>query len=171
MMQPPLWLGKMSRVLVAAVLVAASAGAADELTGEVAPDFALKSLAGPNIRLSEYRGRVVMVVFWASWCGDCRRQLESLADVYESYHEAGFDVLAVNLDREERQARDAARAWEAGYPVLYDAGGEVGRRYDVGAMPLAVLIDRDGVIRDVIRGFARRQEQDYLERVRALLRE
>ena len=171
-MQQSDWLTNAARALMAAGLLALGcAEAASGLAGSEAPDFVLKSLSGSNIRLSEYRGRIVMLVFWASWCGDCRGQLETLADVYESYHEAGFDVLAVNLDRDERQAREAAQGWQADYPILYDAGGEVGRSYDVGAMPLAVLIDRDGVIREVVRGFGRGQGEEYLERVRALLRE
>jgi len=165
------WLRSLLGAVAALLLASGGAQAATELAGSEAPDFVLKSLAGSNIRLSEYRGRVVMLVFWASWCGDCRAQLESLADVYDRYHDAGFDVLAVNLDREERQARGAADGWQAAYPILYDAGGEVGRLYDIGSMPLAVLVDRDGVVREVFRGYGRGQGQQYLERVRALLRE
>jgi peroxiredoxin len=162
------------RVLITTMLMLVAAGAAaageTDLAGAEAPDFVLRSFSGPNVRLSEYRGHVVILSFWASWCGDCRAQLESLAGVYDRYHDAGFDVLAVNLDRDPRQGRSAVEGWQAGYPILYDAGGEVGRRYDVGAMPLAVLVDRDGIVREVFHGYRRGQEP-YLEKVRALLRE
>jgi peroxiredoxin len=158
--------------LVAALIVVASAGyAATDLAGSPAPDFVLKSVAGANLRLSEYRGQVVMVSFWASWCGDCRAQLEGLSELYSRYEGAGFQLLAVSLDTTRRQAGDAAETMAVGYPVLHDAGGEVGKLYAVEKTPVAVLIDRDGVVRDVFEGYRRGDEETYVERVRALLRE
>jgi len=154
------------------MLIGAQSGdAASELAGSEAPDFVLKSLSGENLRLSEYRGRVVMLSFWASWCGDCRAQLDALAALYSRYHDAGFDLLAVSLDRDPVQAKAAAEGWQAEYPVLYDGAGEVGRQYDVGSMPLAVLIDRDGVVRATFQGYRRGREDEFLEQVRAVLRE
>lgn len=157
---------------LALLLAAASAvPAASGLTGSEAPDFVLKSASGQNLRLSEYRGEIVMLSFWATWCGDCRAQLEQLGTMRERYQEAGVELLAVSLDQNRLQADELAADLGVRYPVLHDAGGEVGRLYDVNRMPVMVLIDRGGVVRDVFEGFRRGNEQQYLERVQALLRE
>ena len=157
--------------LAALLVIACSVSAATELTGSEAPDFVLKSLSGENLRLSEYRGEVVMLSFWATWCGDCRAQLEELGAMYTRYQEAGVELLAVSLDQDRRQADELAVGLGVSYPVLHDEGGAVGRLYDVNKMPVMVLIDRGGIVRDVFEGFRRGNEQQYLERVQALLRE
>jgi peroxiredoxin len=155
--------------LVAMLAFAGSGYAATQLRGAEAPDFVLKSLSGENLRLSEYRGEVVILSFWATWCGDCRAQLTELAVMRDRYQDAGVELLAVSLDQNARQASEAMAG--ASYPVLHDAGGEVGRLYDVTKMPVMVLIDRGGVVREVFEGFRRGSEEQYLERVQALLRE
>ena len=155
--------------LVALLAVAGSVSAATQLLGADAPDFVLKSLSGKNLRLSEYRGEVVMLSFWATWCGDCRAQLAQLALMRDRYRDAGVELLAVSLDQSARQAGDVTA--DATYPVLHDPAGEVGRLYDVTKMPVMVLIDRGGVVREVFEGFRRGNEEQYLERVQALLRE
>jgi peroxiredoxin len=159
--------------VVYALLLATAAGLpADALEpADAAPDFVLKSVDGENIRLSEYRGQVVMLSFWASWCGDCRAQLRALNDVQARYRDAGFELLALSLDTERRQAADAAAALELTLPVLHDAGGEVGRVYEVDTVPYVVLVDREGRVRHVVEGFGRDSEELYLEHVRGLLRE
>lgn len=142
-----------------------------ELAGVAAPDFVLKSVGGRNLRLSEYRGQVVLLSFWASWCGDCRSQLEGLTDLYSRYQGAGFELLAVSLDREMRQVSDAVDSLETNFPVLHDLGGAVSEQYEVKDMPYIVLIDRDGMVRDEFEGYRRGNEEDYLERVRTLMME
>jgi len=154
---------------VGLLAIVGTVSAATQLLGAEAPDFVLRSLSGKNLRLSEYRGEVVMLSFWASWCGDCRAQLAELGGMRERYQDAGVELLAVSLDQNARAASEAMA--EASYPVLHDAAGEVGRLYDVTKMPVMVLIDRGGVVRDVFEGFRRGNEEQYLERVQALLRE
>jgi peroxiredoxin len=155
--------------LVALLAAASTVSAATQLRGSEAPDFVLKSLSGKNLRLSEYRGEVVMLTFWAAWCGDCRAQLEELGAMRDRYQDAGVELLAVSLDQNAKQAGEASA--DVTFPVLHDAGGEVGRLYDVSKMPLMVLIDRGGVVREVFEGFRRGNEEQYLEHVQALLRE
>jgi peroxiredoxin len=155
--------------LAGLLAVAGSVSAATQLLGTEAPDFVLKSVSGKNLRLSEYRGEVVMLSFWATWCGDCRAQLEELGAMHDRYRDAGVELLAVSLDQSARQAREMTA--EASFPVLHDSAGEVGRLYDVTEMPVMVLIDRGGVVREVFEGFRRGNEDRYLERVQALLRE
>jgi peroxiredoxin len=157
--------------LFAALAFAAAVSAAPRLKGTEAPDFVLRSLAGQNLRLSEYRGQIVMLTFWASWCGDCRAQLEQLGEMHARYQDAGVELLAVNLDQNRKQAADMIARLKASYPVLHDQAGDVGKLYDVSRMPVMVLIDRGGVVREVFEGFRRGNEQAYLERVQALLRE
>jgi peroxiredoxin len=152
-------------------LALASLPSAAAQTGAEAPDFVLKSTAGKNVRLSEHRGDIVMLAFGATWCGECRAQLEQLGSMYARYQDAGVDLLAVSLDQNQKQAAQMAAAVDATYPVLHDAGGEVGRLYDVGKVPVVVLIDRAGVVRNVFEGYRRGREQQYLETVQALLRE
>jgi peroxiredoxin len=160
-----------------AVLVGFALGAGSSARQAVAqddgaaPDFVLKSVAGVNLRLSEFRGRVVMLNFWASWCGDCRAELRSLAESHALYRDTGLELLAVSVDRTAAQARDAADAWPADFPVLHDAGGEVARLYAVTELPMTVLIDREGRIREVLAGYRRDNEPPHVEPVRALLRE
>jgi len=156
---------------LAALIAAVSVAAAAQLAGAEAPDFVLRNVSGGNVRLSEYRGQVVMLSFWATWCGDCRAQLEQLASMRTRYADAGVELLAVNLDQTEKQAGDLAAKQHLEYPVLHDAGGEVGRRYDVSKLPVMVLIDRSGTVREVFEGYRRGNEAKYLEGVQALLRE
>ena len=157
--------------LVALLAVATSVSAATKLKGSEAPDFALRSLAGQNMRLSEFRGQIVMLSFWATWCGDCRAQLEQLGEMHTHYQEAGVALLAVSLDQNRKQAEDAVARSKATYPVLHDQAGDVGKLYDVSRMPVMMLIDRSGVVREVFEGFRRGSEEQYLERMQALLRE
>jgi peroxiredoxin len=158
-----------SAALAGLLAVAGVASAATQLLGAEAPDFVLKSISGKNLRLSEYRGDVVMLSFWAAWCGDCRAQLDELGAMRERYQDAGIELLAVSLDQNARQAGEITAG--AAYPVLHDPAGEVGRLYDVTKMPVMVLIDRGGVVREVFEGFRRGNEEQYLEQVQALLRE
>jgi peroxiredoxin len=151
-------------------LLAAVAAAAAQLTGMPAPDFVLKSVSGQNVRLSEFRGEVVMLSFAATWCGDCRAQLAHLDEMQTRYRDAGVELLAVSLDQNAKQAGELA-ASGASYPVLHDVGGAVGRLYDVGKVPVVVLVDRAGTVRKVFEGYRRGNEADYLESVQALLRE
>lgn len=157
---------------IVALLMFAGGGlaAADaELSGAQAPDFVLKGVSGKNFRLSEYRGQVVLVSFWASWCGECRTQLENLAELHTRYAGSGLEMLAISLDRELDQVSDAARAIGLNFPALHDAGGVVGEEYDVGKLPYLLLIDQDGIVRQEFSGYQAGEETEYLEQARQLL--
>ncbi len=144
---------------------------ADGLSGQSAPDFVLKSLGGDNLRLSEYRGEVVMLNFWASWCGPCRQGMPVLDEMYERYHKVGFELLGVNIDRDPLRAADMVRVLGVSFPVLFDERKEVTRLYHVEDMPVTMLIDRSGVVRYVNHGFEPSSEAKYVEQIRTLLRE
>ena len=156
--------------LLAAGGIAAAAAAAG-LVGGPAPDFALKSRGGANLRLSEERGNVVVVNFWATWCGPCRQEMPLLDEIYERYRDAGFQLLGVNIDDDTNKAERMADDMGVSFPLLFDQEKEVSRLYDVRAMPVTVLIDRDGTVRQVHHGYRPGYEDAYIEQVRALLRE
>jgi peroxiredoxin len=115
-------------------------------TGAQAPDFALKDLAGRNQRLSEFRGDVVVLTFWASYCGPCRTALQSASDATAALGGAPV-ALGVSLDRDTARAASVAASLALDYPSLLDAGQAVGRLYDVQHLPTTLLIDREGVVR------------------------
>jgi peroxiredoxin len=139
--------------------------------GAPAPDFALKSAAGPNLRLSEHRGQVVMINFWATWCGPCRQEMPKLEEIFSRYERAGFTLLGVNIDEDSARALRLAADLGVTFPLLLDHEQSVSRLYDVQAMPMTVLVDREGQVRSVHYGYRPGMEQRYLDEVRALLRE
>ena len=136
---------------------------------EAAPDFALKSSSGENLRLSEYRGDVVMLSFWATWCGHCRTQMQQLDEMYSRYQDAGVDLLG-SEPRPDRApcpgAQGVARVWRYPGPVRRRRGSRQALRCR--RMPVMVLIDRAGTVRDVFEGYRRGNETDYLDEVQAL---
>ena len=145
--------------------------AALSMQGESAPNFTLKSADGDNIRLSEYLGHVVMLNFWATWCGPCRQEMPHLNQLYETYKNLGFVVLGVNLDEKKRQARSLTSELGVTYPNVFDQDKKVSQSYRVDAMPTTVLIDRDGSVRHVHRGYRPGYIEMYQDQVRQLLRE
>ena len=150
---------------------AATSLASSGLAGQPAPDFALKSSTGENLRLSEFRGDVVMINFWATWCGPCRQEMPLLDELYQRYNRVGFNLLGVNIDDDSSRAMAMIRELGVDFPVLFDDRKEVSRLYDVDAMPVTVLVDREGNVRFVHQGYKPGYEEKYLNEVRALLRE
>jgi len=145
--------------------------ASSGLTGQAAPDFVLKSSTGENLRLSEHRGDVVMINFWATWCGPCRQEMPLLDDLYARYERVGFSLLGVNIDDDSRRAMKMIEELGVSFPVLFDETKEVSKLYDVQAMPVTVLVDREGTIRHIHHGYKPGYEDKYLTEIRALLRE
>ena len=113
---------KMKNFLVACAfsVFAATSLASSGLTGQPAPDFALKSSTGENLRLSEHRGDVVMVNFWATWCGPCRQEMPLLEELHSRYERVGFSLLGVNIDDNSSKAMNMARELGVTFPVLFD---------------------------------------------------
>lgn len=152
----------------AAAVLTFTALAAD---APIAPDFALRSMAGTNHRLSDHRGEVVALVFWASWCGDCRQELERFDRLRKTYAAAGLVVFGVNLDKEQAQARALVDATGIGFPVLTDAARNVSKAYRVHELPLIVLVDRHGVVRARHDALDAREERGLMVSLRDLIDE
>jgi peroxiredoxin len=150
---------------------AASSLASSGMEGQPAPDFSLKTSTGENLRLSEYRGDVVMINFWATWCGPCRQEMPLLDELYSRYQRVGFNLLGVNIDDDSRRAMQMIEELGVNFPVLFDARKEVSKLYEVEAMPVTVIVDRSGNVRYIHHGYKPGYEDKYLDQVRSLLRE
>jgi peroxiredoxin len=160
------------RSLLGLVLLAAAGAAGAKVSTQApAPDFTLRQVDGPNLRLGEQRGRVVMVNFWATWCGPCRIEMPHLARLYDKYRGSGFVLLGVNIDDDPNAAKALAGKLGIKFPVLLDTDKRVVAAYDLNAMPATVLIDRDGRVRHLHRGYREGVEQTYEQQVRELLKE
>ncbi len=142
-----------------------------ESIAEPAPDFALKSLTGENLRLSEYRGEVVVLNFWSTECGTCVLQMPAVQKLYEQYRGSGLQVLGINIDRNSRRAREMVEKLELAYPVLLDAEKSVSREYKLNALPFVVVIDRDGAIRYTHSGYRSTDRHLYRGQINELLAE
>src|SRR5262249_40050994 len=138
--------------LAATVVGVGPAAAALPSVGVTAPDFAAKSNSGRNVRLSELRGQVVLINFWASWCSPCRQELPLLSKIYTQYRGAGFALLAVNVDDNRKDAEGMLKRLDLKFPTLFDGNKKVAKLYGVDTMPATLVIDRDGRVRYVHRG-------------------
>jgi peroxiredoxin len=121
------------------------------LDGQPAPDFALRSIGGPNVRLSEKLGDVVVIAFWSSRCGPCRSHLKELDALQAGLKAQGLVVYGVNVDDNVKAAREFAASVPVGFPMLLDPRKDVARAYRVDTLPMMISIDRLGVVRSVRR--------------------
>ena len=163
------WTVRLLALATLAVISGAVGAATTAASG--APDFTLPSIDGPNLRLQEQRGQVVMINFWATWCGPCRVEMPHLARLYDKYRGYGFTVLAVNIDEDPYKAASLAKQLGMRFPVLLDKEKKVSRLYDLSTMPSTILVDREGHVRYVHRGYRDGYEETYDRQIRELLRE
>jgi peroxiredoxin len=161
-----------TRLLLGALLATGAGTAVPAVApATMAPDFTLRTMNGPNLRLQEQRGRVVLVNFWATWCGPCRQEIPHLNRLYDKYRSSGFVLLGVNIDDDARVAAELATKLNVTFPVLLDTDKKVSRVYDMSAMPATVVIDRDGRVRYIHRGYRDGFEAAYEKQIRDLLKE
>ncbi len=117
-----------------------------DLTGQVAADFKLKSLAGKEFGLEDFRGKFVLLDFWATWCGPCRRDLPAVEKLHREFHRRGLVVLGIDAGEDAETVHEFLRSSNVSYPILLAAGSAVTESYSVNAFPTVVLIDADGKI-------------------------
>ncbi len=151
-------------------IVAASASFAGDAGGP-APGFTLSELDGSQGALAQYKGQVVMVNFWATWCGPCQQEMPLLDQMYKKYKPAGFTLIGVNVDKAQPPVKELLARKPVSFPVMLDPANQVSKAYHVDEMPSSVIIDRKGEIRYIHRGYKPGDENDYQDRIRQLIRE
>ncbi len=132
-------------------------------TGSRAPALGARDLHGQTVRLSALRGRVVIVDFWASWCGPCRHELPILERLYERYRSRGLVIVGVSVDRTLDNIHGFLSRTPVSFPVIYDAHHQIAGRYSPPRMPSSYILDRRGIVRHVHEGF-RSQDAASIER-------
>lgn len=156
-------------LFTAACLTFSFSANAKDLKGK-AQDFTLKSNSGKNVRLSDLRGQVVMLNFWASWCGPCRQEMPLLEQLHKRYQPAGFTLLGVNVESDPKLADQLLKEIPVSFPILYDTTSKVSEAYDVSAMPSTVFVDCNGNLSYLHKGYKAGDEKDYKNRIKGLLR-
>jgi len=119
------------------------------IIGAESPDFAMSDLHGNEIKLSDFKGKVVLIDFWASWCGPCRRENPHVVKLYEKYQDDGFEILGVSLDNSQAKWEQAVAKDQLTWPQVSDLKGwknEVAQMYSVKSIPHTVLLDKEGKI-------------------------
>ena len=158
-----------NRIVAMAAMLALAlplwAGAADVQ----APGFTLQSVDGKTVSLAQFKGDVVMINFWASWCGPCRQEMPLLDNIYKQYKDMGFVLLGVNVEPDSHNANAWLKKTPVSYPVLYDPKSQVSQLYQVQAMPTTVIIDRQGIVRFVHNGYLPGDENQYMSSIRSLI--
>jgi peroxiredoxin len=132
--------------------------------GKQAPDFSLERLEGGEVSLSDHRGDVVLINFWATWCAPCRAEIPAIESVHQARQNDGFVVLGVNYQESRDVVEPFARELAVTYPVLLDESGRIMETYRAIGLPMSVLVDREGIIRVRHTGVLTEEQLDgYLE--------
>jgi len=163
---------KRFQLLLAALtcLVMPGVGASPaKLVDGPAPDFALRSTAGRNLRLSEFRSEVVVLNFWSKWCGKCGPAMSSLERLHREYADADVNVIGVAVEGKPEKAAAAVAEYGLTYPMLLDATQQVSKQYDLSRLPATLVIDREGTVRSFYQGSDAGSQPQLAADVSALL--
>ena len=139
--------------------------------GAPAPDFTLAARDGGKVSLAGLKGQVVMINFWATWCGPCRQEMPLFAQLQSKYEPLGFTLLAVNVEPDSAAAVNWLKGMPITFPVLFDTDSAVAGRFGVEGMPSTVFVDRQGQVRYVHRGYKPGDEAKYADMIRSLVKE
>ncbi len=139
--------------------------------GKVAPDFELPNLKDETVRLSDFRGKVVFLNFWATWCKPCREEMPSMEVLYQNFEKDGLVILAVSIDRvtTKDDIPPFVKNLNLTFPILVDSWGQTDKRYKLMGVPETYIIDQEGVLHEKIIGPRDWTRLDNLEVVRQLL--
>ncbi|MGH7231815.1 MAG: TlpA family protein disulfide reductase [Nitrospiraceae bacterium] len=140
--------------------------------GKAAPDFSLPDLNDKTVRLSDYRGKVVFLNFWATWCKPCREEMPSMEVLYKNFEARGFVVLAVSIDRvtTKKDIPPFVNGMSLTFPVLVDSWGQTDKRYKLMGVPETYIIDQEGILRDKVIGPRDWTVLENLKNITALLK-
>jgi len=138
--------------------------------GKFAPEFSLNDVNGKKVTLSAYKGNVVILNFWATFCGPCREEMPSLNNLFLSFKKEGLVVLAISTDDSEKPVQSFIKAKAIAFPVLIDKDQQVYfDRYAVLGLPTTFIIDRDGIIREKILGDRPWDAPEMKEKIKVML--
>ena len=166
------WKPKVIRSLIVALVVTGVVlmPAWSETSGP-APNFTLTDRDGNTVSLEDLRGQVVMINFWASWCGPCREEMPRRVQIHQRYQPRGVTLLGVNVEENSSDAVSWLKDRPVSYPILLDPDNGVSKLYDVVAMPSTVIVDRQGNVRFLHHGYQAGYEDQYQDQIRQLVRE
>ena len=139
--------------------------------GEPAADFTLSSRSGEPVSMASLKGQVVLLNFWASWCGPCRQEFPLLDTIHKKYKKIGFTVIGLNVEPDSKDAEVFLKQNPVSFPIVYDPKDDLSKRYGIGGMPSVALIDRKGIVRWMHKSYVAGDENEYLDQVRSLLAE
>ena len=131
----------------------------------------MNAQSGKPVEFTQFKGQVVMLNFWASWCGPCRQEMPLLDSIYKKYGKLGFTMIGVNVEPDSKAANDWLKQTPVTFPILYDTDSKVSKLYGVSGMPSTVIVDRKGTVRMIHRGYKPGDEEEYLSSIRSLMRE
>jgi len=140
--------------------------------GEIPPDTLGRSVSGDELTVSGHKGKVVIVTFWASWCGPCRQELPILGKLQKAVGRDHLEVIAINFKEDQREFRNVLRAnKDIALTYVHDRRGTISDRYGVTSLPNMFVIDRDGRVAHVHRGYSPEMLEGFIEEMLALLPE
>ena len=150
-MTRPFLLAGLFLVLVLALTACGASGPGGDAStgiseGQRAPDFSLETLEGEKVSLSDYRGQIVLLNFWATWCAPCRAEIPAIEAILEARQDQPFVVLGVNYQESSGQVRAFAEELGMTYPILLDETGKVMQTYRAPGLPMSIVLDEQGVI-------------------------
>jgi len=154
---------------IASLLLIFALGAAS--AAEKAPDFQLPQMDGNSLKLSDLRGSVVYVDFWATWCPPCRESFPWMESMHQRYQELGLEVVAISLDQKRDLIENFLKAHKASFTILHDSDGGSAEAFQVKGMPSSYLVDRKGNIRMRHAGFNDGDKADLESQIKQLLAE
>jgi peroxiredoxin len=120
--------------------------------GKEAPGFAYQDLDGNARRLADSKGKVVMLRFWADWCPPCSREFPLIEQAYQEMRDKGLEVIAVNVKQPEARVQDYIRNFQLSFTIALDRDGKITEQYNVKGIPMNFIINRDGILKQVIVG-------------------
>jgi len=139
--------------LASAMLITGCTASPETATvGQTAPDFKLENLDGESISLSDFKGKAVLINFWATWCDPCTSEMPYLQEIYEEWSGRELVLLAVNRGESPAKVKDFMEKLNLSFPVLLDAKTAVAQKYNVSGIPTTFFIDKDGIIQVKIIG-------------------
>ena len=138
-----------------------SMGSRVPAVGTAAEDFRLVDLEGKSQSLSQYRGKVVLVNFWATWCKPCTTEMPAMQATYDKLRDKGFVVLAINELEDDAKVREHIKQYGHTFPVLMDRDNKVANQFGVFGLPVSVFIDEKGVVQEYIKGGLLTEDKIY----------